>query len=473
MNAELDRLAAGTLLAGFEGTSVPASLHRWLDLGLGGVCLFARNVESPEQLVALTTELEARRPGLVISIDEEGGDVTRLEAREGSSYPGNWALGVADDQGLTERVAAAIGAELRAVGVNLDLAPVADVNVNPSNPIVGVRSFGADPELVARHVGAFVTGLQSSGVAACAKHFPGHGDTVEDSHLALPTVERDDAAMAAALMPFLAAIEAGVRAVMTAHIRVAGLDEAPATLSRELLTGVLRTELGFDGVVVSDALDMRAVSGTVGVEEGGVRSLGAGADALCLGHDLEPDAVHAAVVEAVSSGRLPEERLREAAARVQGLTAEQRAPATERDPGLGLEAARRALKVDGDVGLGRPPVVVELVPEASIAAGDASHGLADSLEGAEALRFAAEPLDPRAVAADHFDRQLVIVVRDAHRHDWERQTVEAFLEAASDAVVVEVGVPVWRPETSRFLATHGHGRANLLAAAELLQPRSS
>jgi beta-N-acetylhexosaminidase len=470
VSAELDRLAAGTLLAGFEGTSVPASLHRWLDLGLGGVCLFARNVESSEQLAKLTAELAARRPGLVISIDEEGGDVTRLEARAGSSYPGNWALGVVDDTALTERVAGAIGAQLRAVGVNLDLAPVADVNVNPANPIVGVRSFGADPELVARHVASFVAGLQSSGVAACAKHFPGHGDTVEDSHLALPTVERDDEAMAAALLPFRAAIEAGVRAVMTAHICISGLDEAPATLSREVLTGLLRGELGFDGVVVSDALEMRAVSGTVGPDAGAVQSLAAGADALCLGHDLQPGSVHAAIVAAASSGRLLEERLHEAAARVESLAPERSGSSPEVDPGLGLEAARRALRVDGDVGLERPPVVVELVPEASIAAGNASHGLAASLEGAAALRFAAEPLDPRAVAADHFDRQLVIVVRDAHRHDWERQTVEALLEAASDAVVVEVGVPAWQPQTTRYVATHGHGRVNLLAAAERLQP---
>jgi beta-N-acetylhexosaminidase len=470
VSAELDRLAAGTLLAGFAGTTVPGSLHRWLDLGLGGVCLFARNVETPEQLAALTREVEARRPGLAISIDEEGGDVTRLEAREGSSYPGNWALGVVDDPELTERVAAAIGADLRAVGVNLNLAPVADVNVNPSNPIVGVRSFGPDPELVARHVAAFVTGLQASGIAACAKHFPGHGDTVEDSHLELPTVERDEAAMAAALLPFRAAIEAGGRAVMTAHIRVAGLDDAPATLSPELLSGLLRGELGFDGVIVSDALEMRAISGTVGAEEGAVRSLEAGADALCLGHDLELNGVHAAIVAAVASGRLAEERLQEAVARVQVLT-QQATIEQAVEPGIGLEAARRALRVEGDVRLERPPMVVELLPQASIAAGDSAHGLVDALDGAEVLRFAAEPLDARAVAADHFDRQLVVVLRDAHRHDWERQTVETLLEAASDAIVVEVGVPAWRPDTSRYVATHGNGRVNLLAAGELLQPR--
>jgi beta-N-acetylhexosaminidase len=469
VSAELERLAAGTLLAGFEGTAVPASLHPWLELGLGGVCLFARNVESPQQLAALTAELEARRPGLVISIDEEGGDVTRLEARQGSSYPGNWALGVVDDVALTEAVAASIGADLRAAGVNLDLAPVADVNVNPVNPIVGVRSFGPDPELVARHVAAYVTGLQGSGVAACAKHFPGHGDTTEDSHLELPTVERDEEAMAAALLPFRAAIEAGTRAVMTAHIRVAGLDDAPGTLSRSVLTDLLRGELDFSGVIVSDALEMRAVSGTVGAEEGAVRSLAAGADALCLGHDLQPDGVHAAIVAAVSAGRLDEERLREAAERVERLVPP--AGSSKPDREIGLEAARRALRIEGDVALDRPPFVVELLPEASIAAGRAGHGLADVLEDAETLRLHGVPLDARAVVSDHFDRSLVIVVQDAHRHSWEREAVEALLEAAPEGVVVEVGVPAWRPTGSRYVATHGLGRANLSAAAGLLQGR--
>jgi beta-N-acetylhexosaminidase len=472
LSAELERLAAGTLLAGFEGTSVPESLRPWLELGLGGVCLFARNVESREQLASLTGELQAARPGIVISIDEEGGDVTRLEAREGSSYPGNWALGVVDDPELTAQVAAAVGADLRSAGVNLDLAPVADVNVNLYNPIVGVRSFGSDPELVARHVGAFVRGLQESGVAACAKHFPGHGDTVEDSHLELPTVARDADAMEGALLPFRSAIESGARAVMTAHIRVAGLDDAPGTLSRAILTDLLRGELGFGGAIVSDALEMRAVSWTVGTEEGAVRSLDAGADALCLGHDLRPDAVHAAIVAAVADGRLSEERLREAARRVAELGAPAPGEAAALSGEVGLVAARRAVLAEGELALDRPPLVVELVPEPSIAAGAAGHGLADLLPGAKALRFHDEPLDARAVASDHFDRRLVIVMRDAHRHGWERHTVEALLDAAADAIVVEVGIPVWRPPSAGYIATHGLGRANLVAAAELMERRA-
>jgi beta-N-acetylhexosaminidase len=465
VTGELERLAAGCLLAGFEGPTVPDWLRGWLEAGLGGVVLFAWNVEGRSQVAELTAALQAEREGLVVAIDEEGGDVTRVEAKRGSSYPGNWALGAVDDVGLTEEVAAAIGGDLAGVGVNVNLAPVADVNVRPENPIVGVRSFGSDPDLVSRHVGAFVTGLQRAGVAACAKHFPGHGDTTTDSHVELPVVDRDDAAMAAMLAPFRAAIEAGTSGVMTAHIRVAGLDDAPGTLSPSVIGGLLRGELDFRGAVVTDALEMRAVSATVGPEEGAVLALLAGADALCLGHDLRPESVHSAVVAAVRDGRLDEARLGEAALRVAALGRADGSSSIEaRRSGIGLEAARRALVSQGDTALTRPPLVVELLPEASIAAGAANHGLADALDSAVRVR-----LDD--VPADHAGRQLVLVVQDAHRHAREREAAQALLGAAPDSILVEVGVPVWRPESANYVATNGLGRVNLQAAAELLQPR--
>jgi beta-N-acetylhexosaminidase len=468
LSAELERLAASCLLAGFEGPKVPDWLRPWLEGGLGGVVLFAWNVESRPQVAELTGELRADRDGLVVAIDEEGGDITRLEAERGSSYPGNWALGAVDDPGLTEEVAAALGGDLARVGVNLNLAPVADVNVDPLNPIVGVRSFGDDAELVARHVVAFVTGLQRAGVTACAKHFPGHGDTREDSHLELPVVKRDDEASAAMLLPFRAAIEAGVGAVMTAHVRVEGLDELPATLSRAAIGDLLRRELGFAGAVVTDALEMRAISAGVGAAEGAVRALEAGADALCLGHDLRPESVQSAVLDAVRSGRLDAHRLEEAAARVSALGASERGgDVAPRD--VGLDAARRALLVEGDVRLSRPPLVVELQPKASIAAGRANHGLGDALRDAEVVRFNdAAPLDARMLLGAHYGRQIVVVLRDAHRHIWQRVAAHALLEAAPDAVLVETGVPAWRPEGVPYVATHGSGRVNLEAAAEVL-----
>ena len=220
----IERLAAQCLLPGFAGTTVPDWLQGWIERGLGGVVLFGHNVESPEQLAALTAELR----GLVVAIDEEGGDVTRLEHERGSSYPGNFALGAVDDVELTEHVAAAIGADLAAVGVNFDLAPVADVNSNPRNPVIGIRSFGSEPELVARHVAAFVHGLHGAGVTACAKHFPGHGRTTRDSHVELPVVTASrHELLETDLKPFLAAIEAGVASIMTAHVAYPALDPRP------------------------------------------------------------------------------------------------------------------------------------------------------------------------------------------------------------------------------------------------------
>jgi beta-N-acetylhexosaminidase len=460
----LELAAAACVFPGFPGTTVPDWLRRELEGGLGGVVLFAFNVDDPGQLAALTASLRAERDSLVVSVDEEGGDVTRLEAAHGSSFPGNLALGAVDDAALTRRVAAAIAGELAAVGVNMNLAPVADVVVDPATAIVGVRSFGSDPELVARHVAAYVEGLQETGVAACAKHYPGHGEVTGDSHLELPTAEIDrETLFARALPPFAAAVDAGVCAVMTAHIRFPALDEQPATISAPLI-GLLRSELGFDGVVMTDALEMRAIASTVGLEEGAVQAVAAGADALCLGAERSPEEVarvREALVAAVRAGRLPEERLHEAAGRVAELAGWASSPQPGHDLEAGADAARRALRVEGDLSLPASPLVVELWPEATIAAGPAHHGLGELL-GAETVRV--RPGEPFPQLDD--PGRAVVVVRDAHRHAWQRELVPA------GVVVVESGLPVWRPPEARgFVVTHGAGRANLAAAAGLLAPR--
>ncbi len=304
----IERLADRCLLPGFIGTNPPDWILRRAAAGLGGVCLYARNVESPPQLAALTARLHAENPRLVIAIDEEGGDVTRLEAATGSSYPGNLALGTVDDVDLTRSVARSMGAELAAAGVDLDLAPDADVNSNPINPVIGVRAFGSTADRVAAHTAAWITGLQEAGVAACAKHFPGHGDTSIDSHLDLPVVDQDP--HEGALEPFRAAITAGARAVMSAHIVVRAIDTVPATISQKIMTGLLRGELGFGGLVVSDGLEMRAIADGVGLVEGTVLALAAGCDLLCIGGGLAGEDVAielrdaiAAAVKGVESAR--------------------------------------------------------------------------------------------------------------------------------------------------------------------------
>jgi beta-N-acetylhexosaminidase len=468
---DLRRLASSCILPGFQGLTAPDWVRRRIDEGLGGVVLYAWNVESAEQLASLTGELRAERDDIIVAIDEEGGDVTRLEAAHGSSYPGNAALGVVDDVELTRRIAASMGAELARVGVNLDFAPVADVNTNPQNPVIGIRSFGSDADLVARHVAASVEGLQAAGVAACAKHFPGHGDTSLDSHLALPSV---DGLEGEALVPFRAAIEAGVLSIMTAHIVVRSLGEVPATMCREVLHDLLRSELGFDGLVVTDALEMKAISDTVGVEEGAVRAVAAGADALCLGHDLFDESVGSvrdALVEAVRSDRLSEERLSSAASRVaRAVEAASMAGATVVDSEVGRVAARRALGVEGDARITGPVLVVELEPEVGMAAGRLSQQPGEWFQAVvpetEVVRFSPGTFDP---GLEIHGRQLVVIARDAHRHAWERDAIDALTAQTDVVAVVEIGLPHWRPPGSAtYVSTYGAARVNLEAAAEAL-----
>jgi len=428
------------LLPSFEGLEPPEWLLRLVAEGLGGVVLFAPNVRDAEQLSALTDELRSENPRLLIAIDEEGGDVTRLHWATGSRYPGNGALGVVDDTALTERVAASIGGELAAVGVNLDFAPVADVNVDPANPVIGSRSFGDDAALVARHVAAFVRGLQSRGVAACAKHFPGHGATDRDSHVELPTLAGE---VRDGLPPFAAAIDAGVQSVMTAHVRVPAFGDLPATVDPKVMA-LLRGELAYDGVVIGDACDMRAFAGSVGVVDGAVRALSIGVDALIVGRGLGEEAI--ARIRA-AGGRVPRERIAEAAARVERLAEWAASPqAADADLDAGREAARRALLVEGDVSLEGPPEIVEVRGEPNVAAGPAAHSLADLVPSTQ-------------------EGLLVLVVHDAHRHAHMRERVEAHPEA----VVVETGLPHWRPAHVRgYIATYGGSRASLEAVAELL-----
>jgi beta-N-acetylhexosaminidase len=477
----LERLADRCLLPGFEGTSAPDWVRRRVADGLGGVILYGRNVESREQVAKLNAALHAERPELLIGIDEEGGDVTRLEARTGSSYPGNLALGVGADLAVTRKVAASIGAELAAAGIDLDLAPDADVNSNPDNPVIGVRSFGSDPRLVSEHVAAFVAGLQGAGVAACAKHFPGHGDTAVDSHLALPTVN-DDPRGSGALMPFAAAIAVGVQSVMTAHLLVPSVDSVPATLSKSILGGLLRSLLGFDGLVISDGIEMRAIADGVGIVEGTVQSIAAGCDAICIGGGLRTEAdvnlLRAGIVAAVKAGRLDIERLADAAARVDRLAAwrrERNAAPAPADRAIGFLAAKRALVAEGTVEVGRDPVVVQFRQAANIAVGTVPWGLADPLaaRGAAVAAIVCDsaPVDVDGILRIAAGRSLVLVVRNLHRHQWQVEAVERLLVARPDAVLVEMGLPACRPAGApNQLRTHGASLASGLAAAELVLP---
>ncbi len=501
------RLADAILIPPFSGTTPPAWLLAALDGGLAGVTLFGGNVAGSDQLAQLTERLRSVAPEPVIAIDEEGGDVTRLAHLTGSPYPGNAALGAVDDPALTRRVYHAIGGDLAATGINVDLAPSVDVNTAADNPVIGTRAFGADTQLVSRHAAAAVTGLQDAGVAACAKHFPGHGSTREDTHDVLATVPGGlDAVWRRDLPPFQAAVAAEVKGVMTGHLRVPELTgELPATLSHEALTGLLRDRLGFGGVIVTDALDMRAVRGVDDrrdIPASAVLATAAGADLLCLGRDHDEAmylAVRAVLADAVAGGRLRAERLEEAAARVRQLRewlARAGEPPTNPDGAVGLLAARRAAQLSGmrrpGTGLALPrllaglasagaselpwrPLVMQLEPRANIAVGAVPWGLGPWLADGDVLQvplpqqsgpIVAETI--RTALQRAVGRQLIVVVRDAHRYPAAKKLIKAVLAARPDATVVEMGLPIWRPEVGTYLATYGAGRVNCQVAAEIL-----
>jgi len=280
----LRRQVGQLLIAGFAGPSVPVELRALAgEFDLGGVILFGRNVESPAQVAELA--FEARRLGTDapawVSVDQEGGRVARLRAPF-TEWPPMATLGRSRDELLAERFGRALAAELRVVGISLDYAPVLDVLTNPANPVIGDRALADRADLVGRLGQCIVRELQAHGVAACGKHFPGHGDTTTDSHLELPVVEHPpDRLNAVELVPFKAAIAADVAFIMTAHVLVTALDaEHPATLSRRIVHGLLRQELGYGGVIVSDDLDMKALGGLHSVGDAAVAAIGAGCDGV-------------------------------------------------------------------------------------------------------------------------------------------------------------------------------------------------
>ncbi|WP_392543119.1 glycoside hydrolase family 3 N-terminal domain-containing protein [Oryzobacter telluris] len=430
---------AATLQPGFAGSTVPAWVERAHAGGLVSLCLYGDNVTAGAGLGALTADLHARLPGVLLATDEEGGDVTRVHYPGGSTVPGNAVLGRLDDPALTRRTAAAIGAELAALGIGLDLAPSVDVNSSPENPVIGVRSFGDDATRVARHSAAFVGGLQGAGVAACAKHFPGHGDTVVDSHHGLPRVDVPlDVLRERELVPFRAAVEAGVRTVMTSHIIVAALDaERPATFSPTVVR-VLRDELGFDGVLVSDALDMAGASAGTGIPEAAVRALAAGVDLLCLGSntsELRYAAVHDAVVDAVGSGRLPRERVAEAAARVRALASDVARPPLGGEPPdapLDTSTIASAFRLSDTavrwLAATGPVAVVQVGSVANLAVGDVSWGPAG--------------LGAAVAEADvHAGDRVAVVGRAIGNDHPAHATAERLRATGHDVLLVECGWP--------------------------------
>lgn len=489
----LSRLAHSVLWPGFAGQEAPGWLLRALESGLGGAVYFADNIDATDrtQVRRLSASIHCANPNALIGVDEEGGIVTRLEAAGGSSVPGNAVLGRVDDVDITEGTAAWIGQLVAAAGIDMDIAPTVDVNSNPRNPVIGVRSFSADPTVVARHAAAYVRGIQDSGVAACAKHFPGHGDTVTDSHLELATSDISlDELRAVHLPPFASVIEAGVKAIMSAHIRIPALGNEPATING-LSLAIVR-DLGFDGVLVTDALDMAAIRATVGTGPGAVAALKAGADLLCIGNpatnpqragkstdELEFREPLEAVYAALASGDLSLDRVEEAAARNSALAAwcrKQPVPSGSVDAFDGASLAGRAARTIGDVRLnGRDLLVIDSRTKRNIAVGEAADFFTLALrEYRHTDRAALGGLDEveateRARAAMGGRSDVVLLVNQPQGSTLEAAVLDTVLAARPDTVVVYTGWPAAEaPAASRALLTYGASRTNAHAAARLL-----
>lgn len=330
MNLTLEQAVGQQFLVSFAGKhALPSDFLKVLQRQhLGGVVLFrAKNMGTLKELRELTSNLQRAaaavgQPPLLICTDQEGGQLMAIG--EGTPFPGNLALGATGSERLAFRVGQALGLEAAAVGVNVNFAPVCDVNNNPDNPVVGTRSFGEDPQQVALLSAAMVRGLQASGVAASAKHFPGHGDTTSDSHHGAPVIPHSMRRICRVeLPPFIAAIEAGTRMIMTAHIVLPALGhgrDLPATLSREILHNLLRKKLGYNGLIVTDALDMGAIDQGAGLAAETIAALAAGADLLLFNHDLSrQEPVYGAILQAVRRGLLLETEVRASAKRILAL----------------------------------------------------------------------------------------------------------------------------------------------------------
>ena len=495
----------------FHGPSVSADTDMLIrDRHVGGVILYAApgNVVSPEQVATLTAGLQGTAAqarlglGLLIGVDQEGGPVARL--RQGFTvFPSQMAQAATGRPDLARLAAAATGRELAAVGINVDFAPVADVNVNPANPVIGIRSFGSNPANVARFAAAATSGYRSVGTICTPKHFPGHGDTSVDSHVGLPRVDHDAARLGAVdFPPFRAAFAAGAPAVMTAHVLAPALEpgELPATLSRRVLAGVLRGRLGFPGAIFTDSLGMGAVAATFGTPEAAVMSLIAGADVLLIGADAGRPAAERLeamdrVLNAVHSGRVSAARLDAAVLSVLRLkarygllrAADLATPAadfrarlaTDADAALAREIATRAVTAFGplralpasrDAGtlVVRPSLGREAIDVA------AETGI-NAWSGPQTLFLPADPDDAaiaRAATLARSARHVALLVTDARKNPGQRRLAEALAQAAGDRLCLVAAESPYDlpllPQSGARLAIYGETPAGMEALGRAL-----
>jgi beta-N-acetylhexosaminidase len=494
----LEQKIGQLMVIGFDGTTVDAELRRMItEYHVGGVILFARNVQSPEQVARLTNELqtialESEHPGLFIAIDQEGGRVARLTEGTGfTEFPSAMAIAATGEPENARRMAAAMAAEMLAVGINVDFAPDLDVNNNPANPVIGIRSFSSKPSRVAEYGIAFAQGLQENSVLSFGKHFPGHGDTGMDSHIDLPLVPHDRARLdGVELFPFKAAMRAKIAGIMSAHVTFPAIDPTPglaATLSWPVLTGLLRDELGYSGLIATDSLEMGALASSgYPPQVGAALALAAGADLLLFNRD---HAMHreafANLVQAVKDGKVSREQLEASVRRIldakagfgilnPALVADPskagEATATAEHLGLAMELARKSitlLKDDASLVPLKPgePIVVIETPVAQ--------GLGAML-GATTLEIKNDP-DVSAMTAAlklvHNAHNVIVTTTEASLYAGQVKLVNELLTANPRIIIVSVRTPYdisTLPSVPTVLAAYGGNHPALQAIADVL-----
>jgi beta-N-acetylhexosaminidase len=508
----LEQKAGQVFMLGLEGTSLN-EVSRTLvhDFHLGGVVLFARNVETPDQTAGLIHDLQALADPvpLFISADQEGGLVERITTGA-TVFPGNMALGATGDPSLARRTGEITADELRAIGINMNLAPVLDLNTNRFNPVTGVRTFGSEARSVAEFGAEMITGLQSSGVSAVAKHFPGHGDTAVDSHRDLPVIvhplphlEQNE------LIPFRAAIQAGVDGIMTAHLYLPALERQtnlPATLSRTVLTGLLREKLGYEGLILTDALDMEAILRDRTIPEAAIQALLAGADLLLVSglraaDRIHPGAAPKALAAAVRSGRVSQARLDQSVLRIletkirrgiipSGFPAPKppglAAVGSADHQAVALEVARRSITLLRDEAQMLPLspdrhylVVYPNYPTRSLVeergqAGNLAEAVRQFAPTAEEWRVEGVPLTRTIAMAAQRARTVDMVILGTYNLSLEpaqKALARALLSAGQPVVAIALRGPydaASMPQIPTFLAAYSDRPVSVQAAAEVL-----
>lgn len=508
----LEQQIGQLFMAGFHGISASADI---IDLiqryHVGGVILFSRNIGTAQQVADLTRSLQAAAKAaghhypLLISIDQENGMVQRLGS-DMTGFPGNMTLGAVGSEQMVYEVAQASGEELKALGINMNLAPVADVNNNPANPSIGVRSFGEDPQQVARLTAAAVRGYRAAGVVPTLKHFPGHGDTAADPHLTLPVIPHSMKRMAAVeLPPFKLGIEAGADAVMIGHVFLPALmppDALPATVSPAIVQGLLREQLGYGGLVMSDCLEMDAITHTVGAARGSVLALKAGTDLVLISHryDRQRSGIESAQA-AARSGELSAETIRQAAERV--LRLKQRvvswddalpaSPAVWAGNASHQQLARRAyeqsttLVRNADALLpmqndhAEPLCIILPKPNTfSIASDRVYHdeffveSIRQRHSEVQAISLSPEPTDAereQALQAASSARATIMLTMNANLDRSQAELMRALLQAGVPVIDIAVGNPydlLTFPALRTYLVTYEYTRPALAAAVRVL-----